>query len=347
MLNGNDGAHGQNAGQSWFARHYLQKLIHIEVPVPKPKPEQVLALLNGQTAALGLDAEEESMQRLERAEQRLNTISAIAGKSLAWVLLILALVVGALSGGGFWSLTDWEQESVADHSVVADSPLAEVGIVNNQVAISLENNLQPAGGTPFRPGVSRDEQLSWLAWLLLVLLVIVIGMFWLLSHANWLEKDGLSWLKPLFFRLKLRLLGPEAGDDSDTFTIALAIWHELITLANPTPRNVKSFVNQLRYFASREFADVQDRHWEAQLVALASIYYAFGERAAEFLVYMPAGESNEERETFSEPPCQPELWRVFVAAMAQHRAAFMRFPSESDRRRFAAMRQDVSIHRRD
>ncbi len=64
---------------------------------------------------------------------------------------------------------------------------------------------------------------------------------------------------------EVQALQSELREDSLSLTDALVIWHKLITITDPSPRNLKAFLNRLRYFASRYSGAVDSQH-EVQLV---------------------------------------------------------------------------------
>ena len=114
MLNGNGqtSGHDAKAGQSWFARQYLQKLIHIEVPVPRPENAQVLAML---TLEGGLSAQEKALEKVEEREQQLDQMLATAGRFLQ-----VGLLLAALGGGVYLGLNPgWYADNPAETKSVA------------------------------------------------------------------------------------------------------------------------------------------------------------------------------------------------------------------------------------
>lgn len=89
--------HDPNAGQSWFAQHYLQKLINIEVPVPKPDADQVKALLKNayQTSENPILSremkEDQDLEQIEKIEKRNDDWLGILGKSCRIAVLIAVI----------------------------------------------------------------------------------------------------------------------------------------------------------------------------------------------------------------------------------------------------------------
>ena len=161
------------------------------------------------------------------------------------------------------------------------------------------------------------------------------------------DKDGLSWLEPLLHRLKVKLLGPELRDDSASFTDALVIWHKLIAITDPSPRNLKAYLNRLRYFASR-YSGAADSQREAQLVALATMDYAFVEDMDEAIALMQAYEAGTRANThFSSSQRDDARWAELDAALKTHLEKFSAFPSLEDREFFKYLCEDIRIHKRD
>jgi hypothetical protein len=347
---GDDSASPQDAGQSWFARHYLQKLIHIEVPVPKPETAQVLAFLKGETDQAGRDLADVKMEKLEQAEQRLDNIRKVLGNTFAWIFLLAAIIVGSLWGSGQLSLTSPEpitQQNNSDTGVTSQPTETQAPTKQTQDQQGREDN--KVSGELFKNGANDSNHPLWQLLPFIALLLVIVGLFWLSRQPKLLENKWLSWLQPLFHRLKLRLLGPVSGNDSESFTDALDIWHELIALTNPTPRNIKAFLNQLRYFASREFSvGTQHDHHEAQLVALASMYYAFGDEMMKTFGFQHSEEKwRLVNINFKTKIAEKGILAALEIALAEHFEKFGAFPSEQDQKHYQALCEDISIQRHD
>ncbi len=68
----------------------------------------------------------------------------------------------------------------------------------------------------------------------------------------------------------------------------------LATHKNPTPRTIKAFINQLRYLTSRDSSQGGSGH-EAQLLALATIYYCYEKNIEEIMGMMEIYFAEENR----------------------------------------------------
>ncbi len=352
VLNGDgeNSAHSQDAGQSWFARHYLQKLIHIEVPVPKPETAQVLAFLKGESDQANRDIEEVKIEKLEQAEKRLGDIGTFLGTTIAWLFLLTAIIVGGLLGSGQLDFTlpeQTSQQSNTEAGVKSHSPETQTPTRLTPDRQNREDN--KGSGELFKAGVIDSNHPFWQLLPFFALLLVMLALFWLSRQPKLLETKGLSWLQPLFHRLKLSLLGPVSGNDSASFADALEIWHELIALTNPTPRNIKAFLNQLRYFASREFTTATEGdHHEAQLVALASMYYAFGDEMMKTFEFQHSDEKwRLVNINFKTKIAEKGILAALETALAEHFEKFGAFPNEQDQKLYQALCEDISIQRHD
>ncbi|MDC8446595.1 MAG: YCF48-related protein, partial [Nitrosomonas sp.] len=343
-------AHRQESspGQSWFARHYLQKLIHIEVPVPKPETAQVLALLSfdGKTAKT-----ENDPKREEQRELHVDRFLGYAAKVMRILLLL-----GAVGVGVYYGNPDWHKAK----SMPVDAPPAPVssGVGAAEVApektVATEVRAQPneprEQGAVFKAGVDYFDSRP--LWIGLAAIAAFAGfgllLFWAAQRlsrlSNWLAGYPLLvWLKPLLHRLKVMLIGPESMQDSQSFVEALRIWHPMIALKSPTPRTVKAFVNRLRYMASRgDFA--AEAHHEAQMVALATIDYCYENNVDEVLALM----SQYLAEESDSPKTQFEArWPDLASALSLHAQTFGAHPSAQHIAFYQAMNADICIHRQE
>lgn len=351
-LGGHAKANSQESspGQSWFARHYLQKLIHIEVPVPKPETAQVMALLSfdGKTAKTEND--------LEREEQRELHVDRFLGYA-AKVMRIL-LLLGAVGAGVYYGNPGWHKAGSVSTGASAVSVSSGAGAAEAapEKTVATEVRVQPNEpgdgelGAVFKAGVDYFDSRP--LWIGLAATAAFAGvgllLFWTAQRLNrvhsWLDSYPLLvWLKPLMHRLKVMLAGPESIQDSQSFVDALRIWHPLIALKSPTPRTVKAFVNKLRYMASRgDFA--AEAHHEAQMVALATIDYCYENNVDEVLALMAQYLAEES----GSPKTQFEArWPDLVSALSLHAQTFGAYPSAQDIAFYQAMNADICIHRQE
>ncbi len=351
ILNGTspEAGHNPNAGQSWFARHYLQKLIHIEVPVPKPKPDDVKALLTAERQKES--AEEIESTRIEMLEQRIESFLNFVGKFVRWLLLATALGGGAFLAWNITSDTGIPSFDLADKTVAAEinpvtTPSGDEGDPGPSTKEPIEIKKEsPSSDSSFKPGYNRvDHFVNWPMWLsvsLVVSLGVICAAFFFFIHRleQLNDKKWLVWLTPLLQRLKVTLVGPESSKDSVNFVDALKIWYPLITQKDPTPRTIKAFINRLRYFSS-----LRGKGREAHLVALATLFYRYDDDIDAILPVLENYVSNQTQLT----KCDfAEKWPDLANALEQHKEAFSDYPSDEDIEFYKMMSADICIHRRD
>lgn len=349
-LNGIDNQRIPGIGESWFARHFLQKLIHIEVPVPTPEATQVLALLRGEQLQNERDVEELRLEKLEQAEIMLARIGHWLRWSFSAMLLLAGIAISAGLGGGLWdpwAVQQPKSEQLVNSTVAKAVPAALPATASVTVP---EPTAKPENRrAPFSAGQASASHWQRL-WPLGLLVAFLSLLLWLARQPNILDVPSLSWLQPLAQRLKIWLFGPETSADSDDFDQALRIWYPLIALANPIPRNVKGFLNQLRYFASREYPQGCKDRGEAQLVAMAVAYYAFAEEMDK--VFALAKPYQDQQWLFTDNGFEQHLQangmaQAVLQAVDAHYTRFGGFPSESERERFKRYHAMISIQRRD
>lgn len=198
-----------------YARHYLEKLLNVELPIP-PFTEQHAARL----------AQEPEGEAMEPAQSGRRTYRW----TLAFVLGAMALTVA-----GWWG---WSTQAPVQ---------AVVAVADKQTGAVAEGN--PAVGAPVGPGSPAEGSTEGNAarpereWRLeqgqgsevpgvagpLGLMALVLGLL----------------------ALQGRVLFPAevVVRDSKPFAESLAIWRPVILLDNRTPRSVKRFLNRVRFFA--------------------------------------------------------------------------------------------------
>jgi len=345
-----------NAGQqNEFARSYLHKLIHIVVPVPKPETAQIKALLMG-----GLSSQskaEDRMIREEKREARADKVLAFSAAFIRRSLFFLAIATGVYLGMDSADQTRKEQKQS-----VAAAPQSPATTAENKAAAAESSTKKTdvterpketisSEGELFKPAYTQDDFQEWPLQIgvALALFAVVMCMlfFVLLQRLNKLDdKEWLNWIRPLLQRLKIALLGPEPIKDTESFTEALEIWHPLIAQKDPTPRTIKAFLNRLRYLVSRRNSsldsDQETNGHEAQLVALAALFYVYPKDFDEMLTAIEVYSTDE-----TGPPIfqLKELWPDFAMTLMAHQKAFGRTPSAEDIQFFKSMTQDIHIHR--
>jgi photosystem II stability/assembly factor-like uncharacterized protein len=337
-----------------FARNYLQKLIHIEVPVPKPETEQIRAFLMG-----SLNQQSESEARMIRDEKR----EARADNILSFLVVIIrrSLFFLTIAAGIYLGMDSADQTQKEQKQSAAAAPQSPAMTGENKTAATESSTKQvtaadqpkettPSDGELFRPAYTEENFQKWplqvgVALALFAVLVCMV-FFVLLQRLNSLDdKEWLNWIKPLLQRLKIALLGPEPVKDTENFTVALEIWHPLIALKDPTPRTIKAFLNRLRYLVSRRTSsldsDKASNRREAQLVALAAISYVYWKDFDEILGHMMS--QKELTYTISFVERWPDLEQKFL----KHHEEFGEFPSQEDIKFYKSMIQNIQIHRPD
>ncbi|MDO9310691.1 MAG: P-loop NTPase fold protein, partial [Nitrosomonas sp.] len=337
-----------------FARNYLQKLIHIEVPVPKPETAQIRALLMGNLS--NQSKAEARMVRDEKREARADKVLAFSAVFIRRSLFFLAIAAGIYLGIDSADQTRKEQKQSS-----AAVPQAPVMISENKAATAEPSTKRtdvadrskgttPSEGELFRSAYTQENFQKWplqfgVALALFAVLACMV-FFVLLQRLNRLDdKEWLSWIKPLLQRLKIALLGPEPVKDTESFTEALEIWHPLIALKDPTPRTIKAFLNRLRYLVSRRNSSLdsgqQNNGQEAQLVALAAISYVYWKDFDGIMADL----TNPGTSFFGLD--MDEKWTDLMKTLREHQKQFGKFPSQEDIKFYKRMTQDIQIHRPD
>ncbi|MBX9894573.1 MAG: hypothetical protein K2Y09_05255 [Nitrosomonas sp.] len=338
--------HDPNAGQSWFAQHYLQKLINIEVPVPKPDAGQVKALLKNEAQSQAQE-EDRKLERLEKSEKRIDDALKLLGK-----LFRIALLLGVtgyaiyLAGWGFDAkpVTPPAPESAPSPAAIPSKAPDKTG-QTDQPTRDVPERTDDTGNTEREiviPAPSRSESfVTWPLWtgILAVafVMLLVSAVYWLIRKQDALNDQRWLWLKPLLKRLKVTLFGPEVTQDTKDFTDALDIWYELIARKDPTPRNIKAFKNHLRYLVSRDNQTPENSR-EAHLVALATLFYVYP-KVFDKLTARIVGSDTISASDFE------TQWPDLQKTLSAHQDAFGRLPSADDIAFYRRMIQDMQIHR--
>ena len=206
--------------QQRFARHYLEKLINIEIRVPQLSDAAAAAILQGS----------EPSAPHHDLRFALGTFLLRVGR---WAAVLLAVVaIGWLGHSIAQSLTGADIDMVSQVVEVkaaeptsppvaaADAPPATAAAPDKPKEAIAVASVEPA----------RERTSTALYWSGGVL--AVLGMLALTTLA-------------LFARREART------EDSPAFREALRIWQPFILLGGASPRSLKRFINQLRYLAMR------------------------------------------------------------------------------------------------
>lgn len=200
-----------------FAEQYLEKLINIEVPVPEPAEEESQRLI-----APAAERDERG-----RAEQIVDRTLAMVRRTAPWALAASALTASYLIG-----LIVLEPQP-SGRSVTISTPVAPApgdlsagtpgeASIGAGATAPLVREKEVISFTPGRPQRTR---------------------IWLL----WCSLCGVLLFGAAVFRVAQR---PEIFvKDSDEFEAALRGWHPLVAARRNTPRALKRFVNEVRYYA--------------------------------------------------------------------------------------------------
>lgn len=243
--------------QDEYARAYLRKLVHIELPVPDNR-DQLDRLfedtpLHGQAPATGA-ASPSAVTRWWAALPTRTMLRGAVGllAALALVTLLqLAFSVGVRLQRGYEGRP---QNVVAVAPASARLPEADGANASTRATASLGTAADAASAPASAPlGLASPgpagSTLPWPLWL----------GFALLAAA------GLAWRLPRqrLDRVTLMLGGALRAHDSRRFLMALTIWRGVVIEHDPTPRHVKRFYNRARLFSAYEREDAWAR-WRAQ-----------------------------------------------------------------------------------
>jgi photosystem II stability/assembly factor-like uncharacterized protein len=200
-----------------YAQQYLRKLINLEVKVPTATPEQQRVLLAGQAA-------DEATKPRTYAE-RLADFGR-ANRPVAWVAATFLLASASLWYGMNFRLQEPPSPPtpivVETASAKAKPEPPKTPPPEGKEKPSPENR----GPVVFVPGIAEERRLVWLP-VFPGLLLLGLGVWVLTRRPN------------------------EIIQDSRKFTEALEIWQPVIGRQYKTPREIKRFLNRVRYIAMR------------------------------------------------------------------------------------------------
>ena len=223
-----------------FARNYLEKLINIEVPIPRLTDEDA-----------GKIAE----------PVRSNGGSSEFRTALRYFVRRLAIFVGmiAILGTGIYAGTGTYQNPTTtpgqrpSTDQLSSTSTSEPSLTTPPDGEQAPQSPEPSGdgnGT-LRPGA--DDRVPW--WLPLLAGVLALAELAAIAMYMWRQ-------------------GENRIQDSLAFTKALSIWHPLVRARTNSPRQMKRFMNRVRYLAMASPAapDVSaQRPSESLIVALAAL----------------------------------------------------------------------------
>lgn len=223
-----------NGSPQEFAKHYLQKLVNVQMPLPKPTRTQSARLL----------------ARRQRVAARAEPWSKRAWQAVlagGWRYAVAITVVAITAWAALWlaeqvpypESTEDARQSAPEASATATT--SEGGPIEEQTKGKLASMpiFPKTMAAPRGPFVAADPSARSPGagvWLFVVILLLGGGAV------------AFS-LAPL----------PPPITDSSQFVSGRMAWHPLLYRAGRTPREIKRFTNRIRYFAMRQRAEGEAR----------------------------------------------------------------------------------------
>ncbi|HEX5357408.1 MAG TPA: YCF48-related protein [Aquabacterium sp.] len=261
-----------------YARDYLRKLVHIELPVPEAQDR-----LKELMVVVKRPKGEDDTPRWRRALDGLLTLLTNWRQQILQ-LVLLGAVLGILSLAFMWGRV--LQEGGEGHVQDIDRATASASPQNRSSGMPTARNgldqqaLDAFNGNPTADPVEPRAEASLVTagpearltpamWWGLALVLPLAALFW-------------RWLVSHRAEITVALGGAIRLHDSGRFMDALDLWKEVVVAADPTPRHVKRFYNRARLFAAYEQRDVASRKMaatpESHLVMLAALHHTGQER---------------------------------------------------------------------
>ena len=235
-----------------FARKYLEKLINLEIPVPTVEAAQALRLLADNTSA-------KPITEPWRSSSSLST--------LAQGVFFVTLIVATLWFGNVLGPQSQPEAELATQSAVGVS--VKPGAAGDGVFTGRVEGADDLGASS--PDTSADKpaeftpgaQAPALPWLpvLVAALIFGFGSYRVMSKLRQAESEETA----------------AVVDDSEPFSRALKVWNPVIASQLETPRELRRFMNRLRYSAVRLNGMTADSGFEntlseEEIVTLAALY---------------------------------------------------------------------------
>ncbi len=215
-----------------YARHYLDKLINIEVPLSAPTKDQALTMLT---------VEPRRQNDLTKANERLERFGKRLGLPLAAAIASLLFVFYTGQRFGNEVRTELTKQMKQPAPSSPSKPAAGPAQGNPPAPEVRAATIQPAYQSDW-----RSFDFSWFV------LALPLAAF--------------AWA------FKLAVQAPPELQDSPEFTEAIALWAPVLNEALRTPRALKRFLNRVRFYSMRQPQDEkgQTKIPDCHLVALAA-----------------------------------------------------------------------------
>ena len=237
----------------YYARNYLEKLINIELPIPKLTDKEANDIVNTVNCLKRTNKDASKNPESKSNEGRTESLRVLRHftKVLAtWVAVFAILSAGFYIGSVLFGNSPPTIGSEQPSRSVQDKLVFEPKRSQDEKGSSPEQDPPEKGGDgTFRKGT--NDGVPWWSSLLpaglLVFAMVAIAIY------TWRRQE-------------------DRTQDSTRFTDALNIWHPLIRATTNSPRQIKRFMNRVRYFATASRENGGQEHLSAsEIVMLAAL----------------------------------------------------------------------------
>ncbi|HEX8826291.1 MAG TPA: P-loop NTPase fold protein [Archangium sp.] len=211
-----------------YARHYLEKLINVELPVP-PLTEERVARLSEERAQDELVSDDARRRTIQRVKVLVFGALALAlAATLGWHTQVPMLRPGKQAPAPVAVSTPpaVSPPAVATPAVATPAVIAPVG---GSITLPAPAPDRSGAGAPIDWSLKSEDSADAGPWTALLWVGVVLALLLARGHA-------------LFPR-------DVVVRDSQPFTDSLDIWRPVIMLRHRTPRSIKRFLNRVRFFA--------------------------------------------------------------------------------------------------
>lgn len=259
-----------------YAGEYLRKLVHIELPVPQHR-DSLSRLFDGPARKSNERSGDKDSHPVWTWLRGAASRRWPAMRPWVRALAVIVLTVGPLAAAFiFGGMLHEARDGVPQAFSVRDKQQAKAeGRTGKTEPNGRSSNKQSISST--RPGTTDKDRFEppppsrppWVVFGTLALLVT--GAF------------GWRLLRQHRERVIVALGGAIRSRDSDRFIEGLAVWRNVVSLYDPTPRGIKRFYNRARLFGAYDHEDVDalrragasvDPTDDAHIVAMAAIHHA-------------------------------------------------------------------------